>query len=75
MFGDLPGRLNTYLKEFKYDDDDSTTIADGVSILTCSGLNNNNEGSEHNFIPCCEGEFLCHKCMKICCPYCTYCTI
>ena len=42
----IPERLDTYLKEFKFDK--STTIVDGVSILTCPELNNNKENSEHN---------------------------
>ena len=66
---DKPERLDAYLKEFKCYE--TTTITDGVSILTCPGLNNNNH-SEHNFIPFCEGEYLCNKCNKIYCQYCTY---
>ena len=69
---DISERLDTYLKRFKYDDDDSTAIMDGVLLPTCPSLNNTNEDSKHDFIQYCVGENLCHKCNKICCLHCTY---
>merc|ERR1712238_639231 len=67
MYGHyIPKKLYTYVKEFKCNE--TTTIENGVSIRMCPILNSNDD-SKHNFIPSCEGEYLCHKCNKKFCLY------
>ena len=76
-YGDIPSRLDTYVKEFQLYA--TTQVKDAAKITSCRGIfnennnnNNVNNNNKHNFLSFCEGEFVCGRCEIKYCKFCLY---